>query len=691
MLNRFKLKRIAAGSLVPLVGFGSLALSSSNAALANGTTPVSTELMLAIDISGSVNSSEYNLQMDGYAAAFRDQEVIDAITVMPDGLAVGVVFWAQRPAAPVPWQLLKTEEEVRAFADYLDNLPRPGARTRAVHPNTLNNWGNNIVGWATGIARGLQTATTSILNNEYDGEVLVIDISGDGTENVQNRRKINQRRDQAVNQGITVNGLPIESFSDNRVTNQYTDRVVGGDDGFVEVSDGFSDFTRAVKAKLQREITDTLDEFSVAVLSCPLPGDTLELAGTIRDFSDTHPDFQYRIGNDRNMVNVELGADRKPVYANPGGTTRTTNGQEPFDQWYRDVAGVNESKSYSITLTKTDDGLYRYQNTDFFPINNEMMGNEGRNKNFHFTYEIQTQFTYQGGEVLDFSGDDDVWVFINGQRVIDLGGVHARQDASVDVDSVAGQLGLEIGQTYDFDFFFAERHTTQSNFIIETSILPLCDSDGDGTSDIEESMPFGDPDGDGIVPLIDPDRGVPTQDIDNDGIPNWEDPDNDGDGIPDEIDPSPYTYNLPPTAEQGSGEGYVGTTITISNLIDDADLDTNPNERLSINIAGVTVDALGAGLTGEEFYVYKNGNSELVGYRNETEGANSGYSYVGSGKFVLDVTGRGSSRQTSVKLVFEAGSTPNVNPGHVMTYTVTDNYGGTATNELTLKIKPLED
>ena len=219
----------------------------------------------------------------------------------------------------------------------------------------------------------------------------------------------------------------------------------------------------------------------------------------------------------------------------------------------------------------------------------------------------------------------------------------------------------------------------------------MCDSDGDGTSDIEESMPFGDPDGDGIVPLIDPDRGVPTQDIDNDGIPNWEDPDNDGDGIPDEIDPSPYTYNLPPTAEQGSGEGYVGTTITISNLIDDADLDTNPNERLSINIAGVTVDALGAGLTGEEFYVYKNGNSELVGYRNETEGANSGYSYVGSGKFVLDVTGRGSSRQTSVKLVFEAGSTPNVNPGHVMTYTVTDNYGGTATNELTLKIKPLED
>ena len=93
-------------------------------------------------------------------------------------------------------------------------------------------------------------------------------------------------------------------------------------------------------------------------------------------------------------------------------------------------------------------GVYRYQNTNFFPINEQLGGNEGRNKNFHFTYELHTQFTYGGGEVFDFSGDDDVWVYINGHKVIDIGGVHSRQDASVDLDDVATDIGLEIGKTY---------------------------------------------------------------------------------------------------------------------------------------------------------------------------------------------------------------------------------------------------
>ena len=689
MFNRFQLKRIAAGSLIPLVGFGTLAISSSEAALASGTTPVSTELMLAIDISGSVNTSEYNLQMDGYAAAFRDQQVIDAITLMPDGLAVGVVFWAQRPAAPVPWRVLKTEAEVRAFADYLDTLPRPSAWTQAVRPGNLSNWGDNIVGWATGIARGLRAATTSILNNEYDGEVLVIDISGDGTENVQGLGTLRSRRNAAVDADITVNGLPIESFSDNRVTNQYTDNVVGGDNGFVEVSEGFSDFTRAVKAKLQREITDTLDEFSLPVLSCPVMGDSFELTGTIRDFSDTHPDFQYRIGNDRDMVTTELGADRKPVYANPGGTTYTTNGKESFDQWYRDVPGVNQSKPYSITLTKQENGNYRYENTNFFPINDQMLMNEGRDKNFHFTYEIQTQFTYQGGEILNFSGDDDVWVYINGQRVVDLGGVHGKQNASVDVDAVAGQIGLEVGETYDFDFFFAERHTTQSNFILETSIVPLCDSDGDGISDIEESMPFGDPDGDGIVPLIDPIRGVPTQDIDGDGIPNWEDPDTDGDGVPDEIDPKPYDPNVAPTTRNFTNGGYVGTVISMNQLVQDPDLDLNTAsniaDRLTLSIGSVDVVLDGVNDEEQVFYLYENSDGSIDSFGAENSSRSD--DYIGKGEFITNLY----NSETNVDFIFTAGSKPNTSPGYKVQYTTQDEQSPAVTRTMTIRVRPIED
>lgn len=207
--------------------------------------------------------------------------------------------------------------------------------------------------------------------------------------------------------------------------------------------------------------------------------ESITLSGTIRDFSDQHPDFErspgdtssdgtkFKYGNDKGITTNEIGLDSKPVYK--GGSFSTTT-EDNFNQWYNDVPGVNQSKPFPIKLEKQENGIYRYENTDFFPINEQLMGNEGRNKNFHFTFELENKFTYKGGEVFNFSGDDDVWVYLNGQKVIDLGGVHSREDASVDLDSVADKIGLVVGNTYDFNFFFAERHTTQSNFIIETTL-----------------------------------------------------------------------------------------------------------------------------------------------------------------------------------------------------------------------------
>jgi len=188
----------------------------------------------------------------------------------------------------------------------------------------------------------------------------------------------------------------------------------------------------------------------------------------VRDFAASHPDFEARLGDDRGIVEEMLGADDKPVYAHD--TTPTTTSRETFDQWYRDVEGVNIGFDIPLELLPDDTGLFVFDDLDFFPIDDLGFGNEGNPHNFHFTLEATTEFVYSGGEVFRFRGDDDVFVFINRRLAIDLGGVHPRQTAAVNLDDIAHTHDLVIGERYPLHLFFAERHTTESTFTVETTL-----------------------------------------------------------------------------------------------------------------------------------------------------------------------------------------------------------------------------
>ena len=192
--------------------------------------PVTSAIVFAVDVSGSVNDERYELQRAGIASIFNDEGVDSLIE---GGLAVALMEWSDEPTVIVPWTVLRTPADARNLAQRINSVGR-------------------ITGFSTGLSLALLRAADLLDACPVPALNRIIDISGDGPNNGPISTPI--ARDQVVARGFRINGLPIVTPAEPDLAQWYAANVVGGPGGFIEIAQGFEDFARAMRRKFQREV-----------------------------------------------------------------------------------------------------------------------------------------------------------------------------------------------------------------------------------------------------------------------------------------------------------------------------------------------------------------------------------------------------------------------------------------------------
>ena len=194
------------------------------------------QLILAVDASGSVSPERFDLQKQGYVAAFRDPRLLRAIAGGPhQRIAVAMVQWTgpRLQVLVVDWHEVRDAASAAALAAKIDAAPR------------------RLFGGGTSISGVIDFALALFERSGVQGARRVIDISGDGANN--SGRLVGLARDDAVAAGVTINGLPIlnvEPYLDEH----YRDAVIGGPGAFLIAIDSYDQFAPAILRKLVTEV-----------------------------------------------------------------------------------------------------------------------------------------------------------------------------------------------------------------------------------------------------------------------------------------------------------------------------------------------------------------------------------------------------------------------------------------------------
>jgi hypothetical protein len=221
--------------------WGTLAVALLLAAVAPAAaqTAVDLQLVLAVDASGSVNHYRFELQKQGYVAAFRHPRVLQAIrSGANQAIAATMVQWTGpgMQVSVVDWSRIGDARSAEAFAAAIEDAPR------------------HLFGGGTSISGAIDHAVTLFPKNPFRGGRRVIDISGDGSNN--RGRLVTLARDEAVAAGIGINGLPILALEPD-LDRYYQDNVIGGPGAFVIATERFETFGEAILKKLITEIAGT--------------------------------------------------------------------------------------------------------------------------------------------------------------------------------------------------------------------------------------------------------------------------------------------------------------------------------------------------------------------------------------------------------------------------------------------------
>jgi Protein of unknown function (DUF1194) len=238
--------RLCAALLALMLALGGGAPSAAAQAV------VDLQLVLAVDVSGSVSDERFKLQQQGYVRAFRDWRVLEAIrSGASQAIAVTMTQWTGplQQAQVVPWMVVTDETSMLALADAIERTAR------------------QLYGGGTSISGAIDHAVTLLAASGSQGGIKdgrqVIDISGDGANN--RGRPAADARDDAVQKGITINGLPILALEPG-LDVYYQTNVIGGPNAFMVVAESYDAFAEAVVRKLITEIAALSPEVRTAMV-----------------------------------------------------------------------------------------------------------------------------------------------------------------------------------------------------------------------------------------------------------------------------------------------------------------------------------------------------------------------------------------------------------------------------------------